>query len=101
MAGRVIEALGGSAKDKTVAVLGLTFKPNTDDMRDSPSLDLIPMLQEAGATLKVHDPEGVEEAKKHFTDLTYCEGPYEAAEGADVAVIVTEWDIYRALDLGR
>ncbi|MEM1380227.1 MAG: UDP-glucose/GDP-mannose dehydrogenase family protein [Pseudomonadota bacterium] len=101
MAGRVEAALGGSAQGKTVAVLGLTFKPNTDDMRDSPSLDVIPMLQAAGATIRAHDPEGMEEAAKLLSDVTYCDGPYAAMDGADVAVILTEWDAYRALDLQR
>lgn len=101
MADRVVAALGGDATGKTVAVLGLTFKPNTDDMRDSPSLDIIPALQAAGAQVRAHDPEGMAEAKKHMPDLNYCDGPYHALEGADCAVIVTEWDVYRALDLDR
>ncbi|MEE4208115.1 MAG: UDP-glucose/GDP-mannose dehydrogenase family protein [Parvularcula sp.] len=101
MAARVVSAAGGSVKGKTVAILGLTFKPNTDDMRDSPSLDLVPMLKEAGATIRAHDPEGMDEAKKHLPDIMYCDGPYHACEGADVAVVVTEWDHYRALDLKR
>ena len=101
MASRVVEALGGTADGKTVAILGLTFKPNTDDMRDSPSLDIIPMLQKAGASIRAHDPEGVEEAKKHFEEILYCDGPYHAVEGADVVVIVTEWDAYRALDFSK
>ena len=103
MAARIIETMGGSAAGKTVAVLGLTFKPNTDDMRDSPSLDIIPMLKEAGATIRAHDPEGMEEAKKLLgdEDIVYCTGPYDAAENADAIVIVTEWDAYRALDLNR
>jgi UDPglucose 6-dehydrogenase len=103
MADRVIDALGKNSEGKTVAVLGLTFKPNTDDMRDSPSLDIIPILKDAGLTVKAHDPEGMEEARKLLGEdgITYCEGPYETLEGADVAVIVTEWDIYRALDTRR
>jgi UDPglucose 6-dehydrogenase len=101
MAARIIEAAGGSVDGKTVAILGLTFKPNTDDMRDSPSLDIIPMLQEAGADIRAHDPEGMDEAKKLLGNIMYCDGPYHACEGADVAVVVTEWDHYRALDLGR
>ncbi|GGY54005.1 UDP-glucose dehydrogenase family protein [Parvularcula lutaonensis] len=101
MAGRIIETMGGSAEGKTVAILGLTFKPNTDDMRDSPSIDIINMLQDAGARIRAHDPEGIEEAKKVLKDVTYCDGPYHAIEGADAAVIVTEWDAYRALDLSR
>ncbi|MEM6747830.1 MAG: UDP-glucose/GDP-mannose dehydrogenase family protein [Pseudomonadota bacterium] len=101
MAGRVLEAMGTDPAGKTVAVLGLTFKPNTDDMRDSPSLDIIPMLQDAGVTVRAHDPEGMEEAKPHFDGVMFCDGPYHAMEGADAAVIITEWDTYRALDLNR
>jgi UDPglucose 6-dehydrogenase len=101
MAGRVIKAFGGAVNGKTVAVLGLTFKPNTDDMRDSVSLDVIPMLQKAGATVRAYDPEGMEEAKKQLTDVTWCEGAYDAMKGADAAVILTEWNEFRALDLVR
>jgi UDPglucose 6-dehydrogenase len=101
MASRVIAACGGSVKGKTVAALGLTFKPNTDDMRDSPSLALIPALQAAGATIRAFDPEGMEEAKKVLPDITYCGDAYAALEGADCAVLVTEWNEFRALDLGR
>lgn len=102
MADRVIDLAGGDLSGKTVAVLGLTFKPNTDDMRDSPSLDIIPALIEAGATIRAHDPEGMDEARKHFNDtIMYCDGPYHALEGTDVAVLVTEWDAYRALDMDR
>lgn len=101
MAERVKTAVGGDLSGKTVAILGLTFKPNTDDMRDSPSLDIIPALTKAGATVRAHDPEGMEEAKELLEDVHYCDGPYHAAEGADVVVIVTEWDAYRALDLGK
>ena len=101
MAQRVIDALGGDASGKTIAVLGLAFKPNTDDMRDAPSLDIIPALQEAGARIKAFDPESMEEAAKHFSDVTFCDGPYHAVEGADATVIITEWDQFRALDLGR
>jgi UDPglucose 6-dehydrogenase len=101
MAGRVIAAMGGDARGKTVAVLGLAFKPNTDDMRDAPSLDLIPMLQAAGAKVRAFDPESMKEAGKHLADVAFCDGPYHAVEGADAAVIVTEWDQFRALDLDR
>jgi UDPglucose 6-dehydrogenase len=101
MAKRVIQALGGSAKDKTVAVLGVTFKPNTDDMRDSPSLDILPALQAAGATVRAFDPEGMEEAKKLLNDIVWCDTAYECMGGADVVVIVTEWNEFRALDLDR
>ncbi len=102
MADRIKNAAGGNLKGKTVAVLGLTFKPNTDDMRDSPSLDIIPALIKDGAEIRGHDPAGMDEARKHFKDtIQYCDGPYHALEGADLAVIITEWDAYRALDLDR
>jgi UDPglucose 6-dehydrogenase len=101
MAERVIAALGGSAKGKTVAALGLTFKPNTDDMRDSPSLAILPALAEAGATVRTFDPEGMAEAKKLMPDLTYCRDAYDCMNGADALVIITEWNEFRALDLAR
>jgi UDPglucose 6-dehydrogenase len=101
MADRIIAFCGGSVAGKTVAVLGLTFKPNTDDMRDSPSLDIIPALVEAGATVRVYDPEGTEEAKKVISGITYCDGSYQAMEGADVLVILTEWNEFRSLNLNR
>ncbi|NWG71967.1 MAG: UDP-glucose/GDP-mannose dehydrogenase family protein [Parvularculaceae bacterium] len=101
MAGRVVEACGGSVRGKTVAVLGLAFKPNTDDMREAPSLDLIPALQEAGARVKAFDPAAMHEARKLFKDLVFCTGVYETIDGADVVAILTEWDEFRALDLDR
>ena len=101
MAGRVEKALDGDLSGKTVAVLGLTFKPNTDDMRDSPSLDLVPALGAAGATVRAFDPEGMHEAKALLKGVDFRDGPYDAVEGADVVVIVTEWDPFRALDLDR
>ncbi len=101
MAQRVITAMGGDVSGKTIAILGLAFKPNTDDMRDAPSLDIIPALQAAGATVRAFDPESMEESEKHFTDVTFCDGPYHAVEGADAMVIITEWDQFRALDLDR
>jgi UDPglucose 6-dehydrogenase len=101
MADRVKTALGGSVKGKTVAALGLTFKPNTDDMRDSPSLGILPALQKAGAVIRAFDPEGMEEAKKLMPDLTYCHDAYDCMTGADALVIITEWNEFRALDLAR
>lgn len=101
MASKVIKACGGSVEGKTIAVLGLTFKPNTDDMRDSPSLAIIPALQKAGATIRAYDPEGMREAKELLTDVHYCDGVYETMEGADALVIITEWNAFRALDLDR
>jgi UDPglucose 6-dehydrogenase len=101
MADRVIAALGGSVKGKTVAALGLTFKPNTDDMRDSPSLGILPALQKAGATIRAFDPEGMNEAKKLMPDLTYCKDAYDCMTGADALVLITEWNEFRALDIAR
>ncbi|HEU0117306.1 MAG TPA: nucleotide sugar dehydrogenase, partial [Alphaproteobacteria bacterium] len=101
MAQRVIAACNGDVKGKTIAVLGLTFKPNTDDMRDSVSLDVIPALQKAGARVRAYDPAGMEEAKKLLSDLDWCEGPYDAMQGADAAVILTEWNEFRALDINQ
>ncbi len=101
MAERVVAACGGSVRGKTIAVLGLTFKPNTDDMRDSPSLDIVPALQAAGAHIRAFDPAGMEEAKKHLNDVAYCDGPYHAMDGADAVVLLTEWDEFRALDQRR
>lgn len=95
-----IEGAFGGVKGKTIAVLGLTFKPNTDDMRDAPSLVILPYLQEAGATIRAFDPEGHKEAAKHLT-LTYCSNAYEALTGADGVVLLTEWNEFRALDLPR
>ena len=100
MAGRVEAALG-DLKGKTVALLGLTFKPNTDDMRDAPSLDVAPALIAAGATVQAFDPEGMHEAARMLDGVVFKDGPYEAVEGADVVVILTEWDQFRALDLDR
>ena len=100
MAGRVEAALG-ELRGKTVALLGLTFKPNTDDMRDAPSLDVAPALIAAGATVQAFDPEGMHEASKMLDGVVFKDGPYDAVEGADVVVILTEWDQFRALDLDR
>jgi UDPglucose 6-dehydrogenase len=100
MARKVETAFGGLA-GKTIAVLGLTFKPNTDDMRDAPSLDILPALQAMGATVQAFDPEGTNEATHLLPGVVFKTGPYEAAEGADVLVIITEWDQFRALDLDR
>jgi UDPglucose 6-dehydrogenase len=98
MAARVVEACGGSVDGKTVAVLGLTFKPNTDDMRDSPSLAIVPALIKAGATVRAVDPEGVAQAKPLLPDsVVYCKDALEAAQGADALVVVTEWNEFRAL----
>jgi len=101
MAQRIIKACGGSVKNKTIAILGLTFKPNTDDMRDAPALDIIPALQQAGANIRAHDPEGMEHAKTMLDHVQFCDDAYQAAQEADAIAIVTEWDAYRALDLAH
>lgn len=101
MAERILGALGSEPSGKTVAILGLTFKPNTDDVRESPSLDIVPILEEAGVQVRVFDPEGMEEAKKHLKNATYCANSYEAMEGADALAILTEWNEFRSLDVAR
>ena len=105
MGRKVLHALeqdgAGEVRGKTVALLGLTFKPNTDDMRDAPAIAIAQALADAGVTVRAHDPEGMEAARKIMPDLDYVTDPYEAARGADAVVIVTEWDAYRALDLKR
>jgi UDPglucose 6-dehydrogenase len=101
MARKVLNAAGGSLRGKTVAVLGLTFKPDTDDMRDAPSIPLVTGLLDMGAKVRAHDPVGIEQARKELPDIHYCSDPYECVTGADAMVIVTEWVQYRALDLDR
>jgi UDPglucose 6-dehydrogenase len=101
MARKVSAAFGGSLRGKTIAVLGLTFKPNTDDMREAPSIPLITALQDMGARVRAFDPAGIEQAKMLLPDVTYCDGPYSCVEGADGLVIVTEWEQFRALDLDQ
>jgi UDPglucose 6-dehydrogenase len=101
MADKVIAACGGSVKGKTLAVLGLTFKPNTDDMREAPSLAIIPKLAGAGATIRAHDPAGMAEARKLIPGLATADDPYACMQDADALVILTEWDQFRALDLDR
>ncbi|MFN0041970.1 MAG: UDP-glucose dehydrogenase family protein [Alphaproteobacteria bacterium] len=101
MAEKVIEACGGSVAGATVAVLGLTFKPNTDDMREAPALTIIPALQGAGAAIRAFDPAGMGEAKVLLKDVAWCSDAYDALSGADALVIVTEWNEFRALDLVR
>ena len=100
MADKVIRALGEDLAGKTIGVLGLTYKPNTDDMRAAPSLDIIPALQAKGARIQAFDPEG-HEARQLLRDVEFMPGPYEAAEAADCLLILTEWDQFRALDLER
>ena len=101
MARKVVAALDGSVRGKTVAVLGLTFKPNTDDTRNSPAIPLITALQDLGATVRAYDPAGMEQAKPQLPGVHYCGGAYVAAEGAHAIVIATEWEQFRALDLDR
>ncbi|HEX8257262.1 MAG TPA: UDP-glucose/GDP-mannose dehydrogenase family protein [Allosphingosinicella sp.] len=101
MGRKVIQALGGEARGKTVALLGLTFKPNTDDMRDAPSLAIVQALEDAGARVRGYDPEGMEQARPLMPNVEFCDDPYRAAEGADAVVLVTEWDVLRALNLGQ
>ncbi|MBV8492199.1 MAG: UDP-glucose/GDP-mannose dehydrogenase family protein, partial [Alphaproteobacteria bacterium] len=101
MADRIVAALGGDVAGKSLAVLGLTFKPNTDDMRDSPSLSILPVLHEAGAQVRAFDPEGMAEAKRLLPEIAYCGDAYETMAGADALILITEWNEFRALDLGR
>src|SRR5882757_1611701 len=101
MARKVAAVFGGNLRGKTIGILGLTFKPNTDDMRESPSIPLITGLQDLGAKIRAYDPEGMEQSKTELSDICYCDGPYSCADGADALVIVTEWEQFRALDLDR
>ncbi|MEL7547569.1 MAG: UDP-glucose/GDP-mannose dehydrogenase family protein [Pseudomonadota bacterium] len=101
MAERVISALNGDVTGKTIGVLGLAFKQNTDDMRDAPSLDIVPALKAAGATIKAFDPESMTEASHLLDGVDYAQSAYDAAADADAVVIITEWDQFRALDLDR
>ncbi len=102
MVKKIRDALGGSETDKTIAVLGLTFKPETDDMRESPAVSILPALMEKGARIQAHDPKGMEEAKRYLPDgIEYKEDAYDACRGADAVVLMTEWNQYRALDLDK
>jgi UDPglucose 6-dehydrogenase len=101
MSRKVAAALGNDLRGKTIAVLGLTFKPDTDDMREAPSIPLIAGLLDFGAKVRAHDPIGIEQAKKELSGIEYCDDPYSCARGADALVIVTEWRQFRALDLAR
>jgi UDPglucose 6-dehydrogenase len=101
MARKVAAALDGAVRNRTIAILGLTFKPNTDDMRDSPSIPLISALQEMGARIRAYDPAGMEQARQALSGVTYTPDPYACAERADALVIVTEWEQFRALDFHR
>jgi UDPglucose 6-dehydrogenase len=99
MARKVANAFGGSIRGKSIAVLGVTFKPDTDDMRDAPSIPLITALQDMGAEVRIFDPVGMQQAKKVFENVTFSENAYRCAKGCHALVIVTEWEQFRALDL--
>ena len=101
MADKIAAACGGDLAGKSLAVLGLTFKPNTDDMRDAPSLEILPRLAAVGARIRAFDPEGMDEAKKLMPELVYCQDAYQTMEGADALILLTEWNEFRGLDLGR
>jgi UDPglucose 6-dehydrogenase len=101
MVRRIVQACGGSVRGMTIAILGVTFKPNTDDVRDSPSLVIVPALQAEGATVRAHDPEGMDSARRELPDVVWCDDAYAAMEGADAMVVLTEWNAFRALDLER
>ena len=101
MARKVANALGGNLRGKTIAVLGLTFKPDTDDMREAPSIPLVTGLLDLGAKVRAYDPVGMEQAKQELPDIAYASDAYDCAKGADALVIVTEWVQFRALDLDR
>jgi UDPglucose 6-dehydrogenase len=99
MAHKVIRAAGGDVFGKTIAVLGVTFKQNTDDMRDAPSLVIVPMLQERGASVRAYDPQGRKQAEPLLPGVIWCDSVLEAAGGADAAVVLTEWNEFRAVSL--
>lgn len=101
MAGRVIAACGGSVRGKTIGVLGVAFKPNTDDTRDAPSLSIIPALQDAGAIVQAHDPAARREAEALLPQVRWCDDAYDVAVDASCVVLLTEWNEYRGLDLAR
>jgi UDPglucose 6-dehydrogenase len=101
MARRIISACGNDVRNKTIGILGLTFKPNTDDIRDSPAISIVTALQDGGAKIVAYDPHGIEQFRRMFPDVTYANDAYECAQGASALVIVTEWEAFRALDLKR
>ena len=101
MIDKIEDLCDGSLRDKAIAVLGVTFKPNTDDMRDAPSLTIVPALVGAGARVRVCDPQGRHEGEALLPGVRWCDDPYQAAQGADVVVLLTEWNEFRALDLPR
>ena len=101
MGEKVIAACGGSVEGKTIALLGLAFKPNTDDMRDAPSIDIVSVLESKGAKVRAFDPESMDQARPLMKNVAFCNEPYECVQGAHALVIVTEWDAFRALDMKR
>jgi UDPglucose 6-dehydrogenase len=102
MVKKIRDVIGGSEAGKTIAILGLTFKPETDDMRDSPSITIIPALLEKGASIRAHDPQGMDEARLLLpAGIEYTDNAYDACSGADAVILMTEWNQYRALDLDR
>ncbi len=101
MADKIISACGGDVRGKTIGVLGVAFKPNTDDMRDAPALTIVPVLQQAGATVKAYDPEAMDVARDLMDGVEWCSDPYDVAQNADGLAILTEWNEFRALDLSR
>ena len=101
MAEKILKACGNNIKNKTIAILGVTFKPNTDDIRDAPSLEIIPALQSLGANIKAYDPEGMNEGKQILNNVEWCDNAYQAMEGANGLAILTEWNEFRGLDFAR
>jgi UDPglucose 6-dehydrogenase len=101
MARKIIQAAGGDVRGKTICVLGLTFKPNTDDMREAPSLSIVQALRDQGATIRAYDPEGMEHARLLMPDIVFCADPYAAAEGASATALITEWEEFKSLDFAR
>ena len=101
MGRKVVKACGGSVKNRTIALLGLAFKPNTDDMREAPSIAIIQVLKDAGAIIRAYDPKAMENAKAVMDDIEYASSVEGCLDGADAMVLVTEWDMFRALDIGE
>src|SRR5688500_13986371 len=101
MIDKIVHALAGEVSGKTIGILGLAFKPETDDMRDSPTIPIIRGLQQRGASIRAYDPQAMENSKQFFENLTYCDDAYQTAEGADALVLATEWNEFRALNFER
>ena len=101
MVERIVNACQGTVASKTITILGVTFKPNTDDIREAPSIAIVPELQRRGATIKVYDPEGMNEGKNVLSNVEWCKNAYQAMEQSDAVAILTEWNEFRGLDLNR